>query len=844
MRNFVSLGINPDDIEPPAGGAGGSAGGAAGASTSRQVDHDLRQSDVEYPHRSAVLCIYALPGIIADDKDDVGQCVDGYQQAARYITGDRDGVVAIWRMVQTHSGNLRLILMKTFSTMELKPKPLEPTVRSICERDGILLLGLHSSEIFEVPDSQFPFVIMPKLALGLGASPIKTIASSYSPAVRRGPSGFLSAETPKMRQSFSESSFVPRTSIVSHRLNIGHSTGEVWGLAMHPSLPVFITAGDDSTIKCWNLETNRMLSILRLPDKCRSIDISPDADSFAFSLNNGAILEVKLQVLLNPNKKSKFENRIDPSLDGEDVTWRMGRDFGESGGVDYADSESKDAGTQRVGLKDGIAADSLEAAGAAAAGTAAAGAGEGTAGTGTSSTAQFTPRFVCRLERWVHIVKYSFEGSILAAGCHDSKIYLFDVNNDYKLFNTLVGHSSFVDHLDFGLLLKHDHEEKLEKKKQEDGSLITTMCRVTELFDGDHICRSMVTTKTRTSTSGVSELLDSVTSDAPPREVAISEILIQSTSTGVGELLFWRAKASEPLTSATAVKNVWWATLSCPYGWPVQGIWPTEYDGSEINAVARSNSWDQVPVLSTVDSLGRVRLYNYPCVTPGAADKCYKGHASNVTNVKFSHDDAFCVTLGGTDKCIFVWKTDIQEEIRERAAYTSMAAGTATAAGIGILGLDSIAEDAGVLAEAAEGADDAPADEGVEGGEGFDIVKAVPTEGDQGSAVKPWKSAVREPSLWKDPPNATAPPQASLELKYVYGYRGWDCRNNLNFADSRFEVVYHIGATGIVLNTADNKQQQLHNTEHDDDILCLAVHPEGHTVATGETGKFPKIVLW
>jgi hypothetical protein len=31
------------------------------------------------------------------------------------------------------------------------------------------------------------------------------------------------------------------------------------------------------------------------------------------------------------------------------------------------------------------------------------------------------------------------------------------------------------------------------------------------------------------------------------------------------------------------------------------------------------------------------------------------------------------------------------------------------------------------------------------------------------------------------------------------------------------------------------------NTEHDDDILCLAVHPEGHTVATGEIGPHPKI---
>jgi hypothetical protein len=32
--------------------------------------------------------------------------------------------------------------------------------------------------------------------------------------------------------------------------------------------------------------------------------------------------------------------------------------------------------------------------------------------------------------------------------------------------------------------------------------------------------------------------------------------------------------------------------------------------------------------------------------------------------------------------------------------------------------------------------------------------------------------------------------------------------------------------------------------QQQDDITCLAVHPTGHTVATGALGKVPKIVLW
>jgi hypothetical protein len=69
------------------------------------------------------------------------------------------------------------------------------------------------------------------------------------------------------------------------------------------------------------------------------------------------------------------------------------------------------------------------------------------------------------------------------------------------------------------------------------------------------------------------------------------------------------------------------------------------------------------------------------------------------------------------------------------------------------------------------------------------IFKPLPSVGDQSMAVKPWKGSISEPSTWKDPPNLGEPPSANLELRFVYGYRGWDCRNNVFFADSRFEVT-------------------------------------------------------
>ena len=37
----------------------------------------------------------------------------------------------------------------------------------------------------------------------------------------------------------------------------------------------------------------------------------------------------------------------------------------------------------------------------------------------------------------------------------------------------------------------------------------------------------------------------------------------------------------------------------------------------------------------------------------------------------FSYNDKYCMSIGGEDRCIFVWKTDILDEIRERRAIAA-----------------------------------------------------------------------------------------------------------------------------------------------------------------------------
>jgi len=63
-------------------------------------------------------------------------------------------------------------------------------------------------------------------------------------------------------------------------------------------------------------------------------------------------------------------------------------------------------------------------------------------------------------------------------------------------------------------------------------------------------------------------------------------------------------------------------------------------------------------------------------------------------------------------------------------------------------------------------------------------------------------------------------------MSYVFGYRSFDCRNNLKF-DSIGNIVYHQAAVGIVMKQNKKEKKSVYSqsyiTEHRDDITCLDV---------------------
>jgi microtubule-associated protein-like 6 len=227
-------------------------------------------------------------------------------------------------------------------------------------------------------------------------------------------------------------------------------------------------------------------------------------------------------------------------------------------------------------------------------------------------------------KEWIQDIRFSpakAAHSLLAVSSHDNRIYLYD-RKTYVRTAICKGHSSYITHIDFS----------------NDGKYLQSNC-------------------------------------------------------GAYELLFWDTETGKQKRSASELRDVQWASWTCVLGWPVQGIFQEEMDGTDVNAVHRNPTGN---LLATADDNGMLNIFRYPAVKrrtqepkkssaaksrrrrkkkkrqfsgkaggalideeemkQGSGFKNYKGHASHVTNVRFSSDGSTIITTGGNDKCVFQWK--------------------------------------------------------------------------------------------------------------------------------------------------------------------------------------------
>lgn len=57
-------------------------------------------------------------------------------------------------------------------------------------------------------------------------------------------------------------------------------------------------------------------------------------------------------------------------------------------------------------------------------------------------------------------------------------------------------------------------------------------------------------------------------------------------------------------------------------------------------------------ILVTGDDYSKVKLYLYPCNEERAGNLRYSGHSSDVSNLKFSCDNNYIISLGGKERSI------------------------------------------------------------------------------------------------------------------------------------------------------------------------------------------------
>ena len=357
--------------------------------------------------------------------------------------------------------------------------------------------------------------------------------------------------------------------------------------------------------------------------------------------------------------------------------------------------------------------------------------------------------------------------------------------------------------------LKFSPDGKLLSAGSEDGNIYNYICNDDhKTFRRLSVCRGHCGSITHIDFSSNSQYIQSNGSDST--------------------LLFWDVQGNQ-IKSASSLRDITWATLTCVMGWAVQGI----VDGGGC-CVDDINSCSAVPevgdiVTGTADHC--VKLYRYPSLHPGSLHQSYRGHASTVTCVRFSYNRRHVISLGGDDCTVLLWEHTMEhgessgdDEPGPHSKKDSKSADTRNE--IGDVGPRSLLQEAINSNQPTEVT--------------AQIAKLEGPQRDRGTrAVQPWKRAISEPSSWTPALGGT---DVDLNLQWIHGYRAYDCRNNVRYSAAGL-IVYSAAAVGVVYSKSAGKQK-FYVGAHSDDIISVAAHPSGQLFATGETGRQPSILVW
>ncbi|KAI2658968.1 Echinoderm microtubule-associated protein-like 6 [Labeo rohita] len=268
-------------------------------------------------------------------------------------------------------------------------------------------------------------------------------------------------------------------------------------------------------------------------------------------------------------------------------------------------------------------------------------------------------------------------------------------------------------------------------------------------------------------------------------------------NTGAKEQLFFEAPRGRRQTiSSLEFEKMEWATWTSVLGPTCEGIWPT------LSFVNASSLTKDKKLLATGDDFGFGQFAKF---------KKYVAHSANVTNIRWSNDDAMLLSVGGADTALMIWA---REGIGPRESKA----------------VDSEESD-----------DDAEED----GGYDSDVAREKNMDYTTKIYAVMSRAAPLPDKLVKNNITKKKKIVEELSLDHVFGYRGFDCRNNLHYLNDGADIIFHTAAAAVIQNLSAGTQSFY--LEHTDDILCLTVnqHPKYlNIIATGQIGLAPSIHVW
>jgi microtubule-associated protein-like 6 len=304
------------------------------------------------------------------------------------------------------------------------------------------------------------------------------------------------------------------------------------------------------------------------------------------------------------------------------------------------------------------------------------------------------------------------------------------------------------------------------------------------------------------------------------------------------ELFYHNAATGERNEAgATELKSVDWATQHCFVGWHCHGVWPEEDDGVGILGMTMTSqvSSNESPTVALGDSVGKIRLYNYP--VPGGTEAdgkgpngtrkeplCleYRAHSGAVANVVFTLSDKELITVGASDRCAIQWTHEVDEQ--EETADVKEE------------DIEMFTEIVPPVAVPENFERQNQVDKSVDW---IDSMESK-TEEKEYFSEQPWYNTIVAPSnMGGESSPATTP--HDLALQWVYGFRSIDCRRTAVYVKGN-ELTYVSGNLLILYNQGEHKQR--HGRGHPTDIVSLATSPDGDMIATGDIGARPRIVIW